>query len=108
LSWRILALILRSGNRTREQQNSTGKGWAADKSRHDAPPNSKENPIPERKFVNILLRTLQEQKGNKKCTPLMLCASLPASLRSAACAQQKIKIPLGAPNQSRRPVPEWH
>ena len=39
--YRRVALILRSGNRTREQQNSTGKGRAADKSRHDAPPNSK-------------------------------------------------------------------
>jgi hypothetical protein len=46
LSWRILALILRSGNRTREQQNSTGKGRAVDKSRHHTPPEQQENPIP--------------------------------------------------------------
>jgi hypothetical protein len=30
----------------------------------------------------------------------MLCASLPTSLRSAACAQQKIKVPPGAPNRA--------
>jgi hypothetical protein len=52
LSWRILALILRSGNRTREQQNSTGKRRAVDKSNHDAPPEQQEHPIPKRKLFS--------------------------------------------------------